>query len=526
MLHIDPETCIDCGACADECPVDAIQLDDDLAEDQRAYLDLNAQYYEALPMTCTSAVDNPKPWRTDDFSDLRVAVVGSGPAGFYAAKDLQTLRVAQVEVFDRLLTPYGLARFGVAPDHQATKGVTAMFQSLGKKKNLHVNLGIDVGQHISHAELLEHHDAVIYAVGASLDRQLGIEGEDLVGSHAANEFVAWYNGHPEYANHQFDLSGERAVIIGNGNVALDIARMLLANTDHLEKTDMAQHALDALQNSNIREVVVVGRRGPAQAAYTNPEILALLSHEGIDVIIDQTEAATDDITQTILDDRRTESSVRAKVRSAQEAATRIASGARKRLVLRYLHSPVKFDGREGRLDSVTLVRNRLELLEDGTVVAVRTSTTEEMKANIVFRSVGYRGSSVSDVPFDDHQGIIPNLDGKVIDPHTGEPLPGVYVTGWIKRGPTGVIGTNKQCAGQTVDQLLQDHLRGDLTAPIHPAGSVRTLIAERCPDAIGFDEWGRVDTAEQAAGAALSRPRVKFVDTESILVAARGLHDR
>lgn len=519
MLHIDPETCIDCGACVDECPVDAIRAEEDLFDDDEEYLTLNAEYFAVHPVETDSAVPERKSWRKSDFSSLCVAVVGSGPAAFYAALDLQSTK-ASIEMFERLPTPYGLARFGVAPDHQSTKAVTDTFRSLGKKANFNLNLGIEVGQHISHAELLEHHDAVIYAVGASSDRRLDIAGEDLPGSHAATEFVAWYNGHPDYADRQFDLSGERAVIIGNGNVALDVARILLTDPLSLSSTDIAQHALVALRKSNIREVTVVGRRGVAQAAYTNPEMLALLSMKEIEVVLAPDEVATDEVTQALLDSAATESSVRAKVRFAQAAAGREPSGASKRLVLRYKHSPTSIDGLEA-VERVQLVRNQLKLGGDGSVIAVPTDDVETLRADVVFRSVGYRGLPVAGLPFDDDRGVVPNVNGRVIDPVTRTPIPGVYATGWIKRGPTGVIGTNKKCAGETVDMLLQDYAAGALTASLHPLNATRELIRERNPDVLTFDDWNLLDRAEREAGKVAARPRVKFVDVRSMMDVVR-----
>lgn len=513
MLHIDPEACIDCGACVDECPVSAILPDDQLEEDQEVYLDLNADYFEnhqPLELPLVDARNRPKA----DFSGLRVAIVGSGPSAFYAASELVAVKAAEVNMFDRLLIPYGLARFGVAPDHLSTKAVTDMFRAVGSKKNFDLYLGVEIGEHLSLDDLRAHHDAVVYAVGASSDRRLGIDGEDLPGSHAATDFVGWYNGHPDHAGHRFDLSGKRAVIVGNGNVALDVARMLLSNVEDLEQTDMAQHAIDALRESNIREVTLLGRRGVAQAAYTNPEMIALMAHEDIDVVVDA-EDVEDPALAAILDDEETPSQVRAKVRFARDAADSGADGSRKRLVLRFLRSPVEIVGG----DKVTGIRatcNRLELGADGAAVMVPTDETELFEAGLVFRAVGYRGTPVAGLPFDTERGVIPNEAGRVIDSATGDPLPGVYVTGWIKRGPTGVIGTNKKCATETVDMLLQDFSIGVLSEPTEGPGKLDALVAERRPSAISFADWAVVDKAERKAGRALGRPRVKFVDETTI----------
>ncbi|AYJ50324.1 FAD-dependent oxidoreductase [Rhodococcus sp. P1Y] len=519
MLHIDPATCIDCGACVDECPVDAIVPEDELDDDDSRYLALNAGYFDVHPVDDMPMVQN-KSWRKGKFSDLTVAVVGSGPAAFYSALDLHAAGAARIAMFDKLLTPYGLARFGVAPDHQSTKAVTGLFRSLGMKKNFTLHLGVTIGEHVTHAELLQHHDAVIYAVGASSDRRLGVDGEDLPGSHAATEFVAWYNGHPDYANAQFDLSGERAVVVGNGNVALDVARILLSDPEKLAKTDIADHALEALRRSSIREVVVVGRRGAAQAAYTNPEMLSLLDVPDLDVFVEESEVAPDGVTTAMLEAEDTESAVRTKVALAREVAERAPSGASKRLVLRYLLSPKAIRG-DGRVESVEFVRNRLQFDTDRRIVAIPTEETVALDAGLVLRSVGYKGRPVRDLPFDEGRGVIPNVDGRVIDPDTGEPIAGVYVTGWIKRGPSGVIGTNKKCAVDTVDALLQDHLEGILTPAGLPAESLISIIEDRAPDALDYEGWSRIDKAERSAGKERSRPRVKFVDVESMLAVAR-----
>lgn len=520
MLHIDPQTCIDCGACAEACPVDAIKAEEDLEEADQPYLALNAEYFDRHPVAA-GALDPVKPvWRKADYSGLRVAVVGSGPAACYAALEIVAHNGARVEMFDRLISPYGLVRFGVAPDHPGTKEVTNVFKTLARKKNFHLNLGVEVGSHITHSELLEHHHAVVYAVGASADRQLGVAGEDLPGSHAATEFVAWYNGHPDYADRTFDLSAERAVVIGNGNVALDVARILLTDSADLERTDIADHALEVLRNSNVREVVVLGRRGVAQAGYTNPEMLALRNLPGVDVIIDESEVGVDEVTQALLDAEDTEPAVRSKVRFAQEVAATPARGLPKRLVLRYLTSPTEIAGTD-HVEAVVVSRNRLEQGSDGIVRAVATGATETIETGLVLRAVGYRGVAVPDLPFDDSRGVIPNAGGRVLDPDSGAPIPGVYVAGWIKRGPSGVIGTNKKCATDTVDLLLQDYLAGSLPEPGDDAESLAGLVAERQPDVVDFAGWTAIDKAERAAGKERGRPRVKFIDATSMLDIAR-----
>ncbi|MGV9862291.1 FAD-dependent oxidoreductase [Rhodococcus koreensis] len=519
MLHINPDDCIDCGACIDECPVDAIRPEDELTEDQEEYRALNAEYFDSAAES-DGLSEAPKPWRKNDFTGLRVAIVGSGPSAFYTALDLVALKAARVEMFERLLTPYGLVRFGVAPDHQTTKGVTDVFRSLGKKPNFNINLGVTIGEHLTHAELLEHFHAVVYAVGATADRRLGIAGEDLACSHAATKFVSWYNGHPDSRDRTFDLSGEHAVIVGNGNVALDVARVLLSDPEQLAKTDIADHALEALRKSNIRTVTLLGRRGVGQAAYTNPEFLAITSMPGVEVVIDADEVATDEATQQVLDDEDTDAGVRMKVRYAQEIAARGSDPQPKKLILRYLCSPREALG-DSKVESLELERNRLELREDGVVAAVATGETETVPCDLLFRSVGYRGTAVPDLPFDDIRGVVTNLGGRVVDGVDRDEVPKVYVTGWIKRGPTGVIGTNKKCALDTVDLLLQDYADGKLEAPAAPADSIQTLVRVRQPDVLRFDDWLQIDKAERQAGKERGSSRVKFVDPDSMMDVLR-----
>ncbi|MCK0092032.1 FAD-dependent oxidoreductase [Rhodococcus sp. F64268] len=519
MLYIDPETCIDCGACVDECPVDAIFADNEITPEQEPYLEINAAYYERYPIGPDWPELRSRKKIPADLGTLRVAIVGSGPAACYAAQELVSHSSVRVDMFDRLPTPYGLVRAGVAPDHQSTKGVGDVFRSAIGHKNTQCWFNVEVGTHITHDELLAHHHAVIYAVGASSDRHLGVPGEDLPGSHAATEFVAWYNGHPDYADRKFDLSGERAVIIGNGNVALDVARALVMNPDELARTDMAEHAVEALRNSNIEEVVVIGRRGPAQAAYTNPELLALGQLEGIDVIVDPNEIQLDAASQAILDDPEVEPRIALKMRQVEGYAQNTPNPGNKRIVLRYLASPVEIAG-EGKVESITLERN--ELVEsDGRLDARPTGETETLTTGLVLRSIGYRGTPVDGLPFDEKKGVIPNESGKVIDPDTGDAVSGVYTAGWIKRGPSGVIGTNKQCSAETVAQLVDDFIAGRLAEPVADREKLDTLIAERRPEYVDYKGWQAIDKQERARGKASGRSRLKFVSIEEMLAASR-----
>lgn len=519
MLYIDPDTCIDCGACVDECPVDAIYIDNEITEAQEPYLQINAEYYLRYPI----GPDWPQPpHRTSigpELGTLRVAIVGSGPAACYAAMDLTSRPRVEVDIFDRLPTPYGLVRAGVAPDHQDTKTVADLFRRTLGKKSVQCYFNVEVGRDLSHEDLLAHHHAVIYAVGAASDKRLGVPGEELPGSHAATEFVAWYNGHPDYADRRFDLSGGRAVLIGNGNVALDVARILVLDPDLLAKTDMAEYAVDALRGGNIREVVIVGRRGPAQAAYTNPELLALGQLADVDIVVDQAEAVLDPISRAWVDSDDAEPWIRLKVKQVEQFAQRTPRAGHKRIVFRFLASPVALTG-DGHVESVTLVKNEL-VEEHGRLVARSTEQTESLEAGLVLRSIGYHGKPVAGLPFDERRGIVPNERGRVLDPDSGTPLPGVYVAGWIKRGPTGVIGTNRQCAAETVAMLVDDFVGGRLVAPEHERGKLIALVAERRPDSVDYRGWQRIDQTERALGARSGRPRTKLLDLASMLAATR-----
>ncbi|MBV7706930.1 FAD-dependent oxidoreductase [Nocardia nova] len=518
MLYIDPQTCIDCGACADACPVDAIFSEDELPEGLQRYTDINAGYFERHPLDAKMIQPAPPGRVAKELGTLRVAIVGAGPAAAYAAEELMRRADAEVEVIDRLPSPHGLVRAGVAPDHAGTKAITTTFEAAARHAGFRYLLNVEVGEHISHAELMDHHHAVIYAVGASADRSLGIPGESLPGSHSAGEFVAWYNGHPDYADRVFDLSGERAVIVGNGNVALDIARVLTLDPEELARTDIADHALAALRDSTIREVVLLGRRGPVQAAYTSPEFLALQRLPGVDVIIDESELKLDSASQAVLDDPGTEPSTLLKVELAREYSQQAQHPGHKRIVFRYLTSPVEILGTD-RVDGLTIVRN--ELAESGGELTPRpTDCTETIATSLVLRSVGYRGQPVPDLPFDESRHIVPNERGRVVTAE-GDPVTGVYVTGWIKRGPRGVIGTNKACAQETVAGLLDDFAAGMLPAPRHDRRALHALLAERRPELVDGTGWRAIDAAERELGKQQGRPRVKFVSVAEMLAASR-----
>ncbi|MBX7449401.1 FAD-dependent oxidoreductase [Mycolicibacterium sp. 3033] len=518
MLYIDPGTCIDCGACVPACPVGAIRYEDDLPGPMERYREINAAYFERKPLVDANPTLVHQPHRRGSGRRARVAIVGSGPAACYAAEDLLSNLDVEVEMFDRLPTPHGLVRAGVAPDHAETKGIGAVFDSRFATDAVRLHLNVEVGKDVTHDELMSHHHAVIYAVGAFDERPLGIPGEQLPGSHPASEFVAWYNGHPDYVDSRFDLSGERAVIVGNGNVALDVARILLLDKDELAKTDIADHALNSLRQSNIREVVILGRRGPLQAAYSSSEFLALAYLPGVDVVIDPLEVTLDQTSQTLFRSAETDPAQTFKVTLAQDYADKSLHGHAKRVLFRYLVSPEEILGTE-RVTGVRIARNEL-LAADGELKATPTDSKEVVAASLVFRSVGFRGRAVAGLPFDKERTTVPHRKGRVLG-GDGDDLTGVYVAGWIKRGATGTIGTNKHCSRETVESLVEDFIAGRLHDPEGDRQGLISLLNERQPELISTAGWRAIDTEERKKGRETGRPRVKFTDVDNMIEVAR-----
>jgi len=452
----------------------------------------------------------------------RVAIAGAGPAGAFAAERLLRRRGdVEIDFFERLPTPWGLLRSGVAPDHQEIKRLDDTFdrETLGRGCRFFGN--VEVGVDISHAELMHHYSAVIYATGAQTDKSLGIPGEDLPGSWAATEFVAWYNGHPDYRDLEFDLSSKRAVVIGNGNVAADVIRLLVRSPDELERTDVADHALEALRESQIEEVVVLGRRGPAQAAFTSSELRELGHLEGVHLQVDPPDVELDAESQAWLDEEGT-FTARKNVALLQEFAARPEPAkARRRIVLRFLRSPVEIRG-ESRVEAIDVRRNEIVRGDDGTLRPRAVDEEVEMiDCGLVLRSVGYRAVPLPGVPFDERSFILPNERGRVRAPD-GEPLPGVYAVGWIKRGPTGILGTNKRDAEETVTCLAEDLAAGALPPPELPdREQIDALLAERKPDLVTVEGWRAIDSQELEGGRAAARPRVKLASREELLAAAK-----
>ncbi len=390
---------------------------------------------------------------------VRVAIVGSGPAGFYAAGQLLSSSdpVVAVDVFDRLMTPWGLVRFGVAPDHPKIKSVTRVFEKTARLPGFRFHGNVEVGVDLSHEQLAAAYNAVLYAVGTPGDRRLDIPGEDLPGSESATEFVAWYNGHPDYADLDFDLSCKRAVVIGNGNVALDVARMLALSVDELGVTDIADHAIELLRDSSVEEIVVLGRRGPAQAAFTNPELRELADLELADVIVDPADMQLDPASAAALE--TADATTQRNVDVLTEYAALTPAGKPRRVVVRFLTSPVAIEGTD-KVQALVVERNELIAGEDGSLKARPTGVTERLETGLVLRAVGYVGKPLPGVPFDDRRRTVLNQGGRVLDSDSHEPIPGLYAAGWIKRGPSGVIGTNKKCAQETTERLLEDFAAG------------------------------------------------------------------
>lgn len=493
MLYIDPDACVDCGACVSACPVGAIAPDSKLTPEQLPFIELNAAFYpprppgQKVPPTSKLAPVLPAPEVRTRRQPLMVAIVGSGPAAMYAADELLTQPGVRVNMFEKLPTPYGLVRAGVAPDHQSTKQVTALFDRIARKRGFAMYLNVEVGTHVTHADLMARHHAVLYAVGAPNDRRLDIPGMDLPGTATATELVAWINGHPDFASLPVDLGTERVVVIGNGNVALDVARILTTDPDELARTDIADHALAVLRDSMVQEVVIAARRGPAASAFTLPELIGLTATNQVVLGASDREWVQRDLAAD------QDPLTRAKLEILGKLDDSAAPITRPRIRFAYGCTPSRVVG---------------EKRAAGVEFADRGVT----QAGLVLTSIGYRGKPIDGLPFDEAASVVPNEQGRV--------APGVYVAGWIKRGPTGFIGTNKSCAMQTVEQLVEDYNRGALSDP--DTKDVADLVRSRQPRVVDVAGWRAIDAAERAAGQQSGRPRVKVTTVEDMLtVAAR-----
>ncbi len=447
-----------------------------------------------------------------------VAIVGSGPSGFFAAASL--LKAADssddidvtVDMLEMLPTPWGLVRSGVAPDHPKIKSISKQFEKTGEDPRFRFFGNVVVGEHLQAAELAERYDAVIYGIGAQSDRALNIPGEDLLGCMAAVDFVGWYNAHPHFQHMAPDLSGGRAVVVGNGNVALDVARILVTDPEVLALTDIADHALESLRPRSVEEVVIIGRRGPLQSAFTTLELRELGDLENVDVIVDPEQLAgiTDE------DADAADKTTKQNIKVLRDYASREPRPGHRRIVFRFLTSPLEIKG-EGRVERIVLGRNEL-VTDSGRVVAKHTGDREELPVQFVVRAVGYHGVPTPGLPFDDKSGTIPNTGGRV------EGSRNEYVVGWIKRGPTGVIGTNKKDSQDTVDTLMNDLSGADDLAqfPEDHADKLADWLASRQPILVTSAHWEIIDRHERTAGEPHGRPRVKLPNLAELLRISHG----
>ena len=451
---------------------------------------------------------------------LRVAIIGSGPAGVYTVSNFLKKKelVVEFDMYDRLPTPFGLVRAGVAPDHQKDKSVQKAYDKSAQLPNFRFFGNVEYGSDISLKDLRKYYHQVMFSTGAPFDRDLGVPGEDLEGCFSATEFVAWYNGHPDFADRKFDLSQENVVIVGVGNVAMDVARMLCKTHDELSVTDVADHALSALKNSKIKNVYILGRRGPAQAAFTPPEIKELGEFEDADVTVPVDEAKVDAASLALIEDDK---NALKNINFISEYADRHIEGKSRLLTIRFLVSPIELIGEDGKVKAVKVVKNKLVENQDGGLKPVASEETEIIPAGLVFRSVGYKGQPLPDIPYDENSGTIMNASGRVVE-SDGTAVTGLYTAGWIKRGPSGVIGTNKTCAQETVALMLEDLGSGKVNVPEDPSiRGAETLINEKEGSVVTYPEWQNIDRSELQRGEAEGRPRVKYTDVNEMIGVAK-----
>ena len=449
---------------------------------------------------------------------LRVAIIGSGPAAFYAAADLlkQDAHIV-VDMFERLPTPYGLVRGGVAPDHQKIKNVAKIYERIAMQPQFRFWGNVTFGEDIKRNELLHYFDCLIYAVGSQSDRQMGIAGEDLIGSYSATEFVGWYNGHPDYQDRAFDLSVESVAVIGMGNVAVDVARILAKTPKELSQTDMAQYAMDALKQSQVQKIYMIARRGPVQAAFSPPEARELMELEQTVTLVDPDVLKLDAVSEHELESTKHKDTIR-NIGIMRKMAQFSGEEKPRQLHLMFQYSPVELFENDGRVCGIKLVKNELIQDEKGRINARPVEEYLEMSVGLVFRSIGYKGVALPGVPFDERNGIIPNQGGRVLNPQNQSVQPREYVVGWAKRGPTGVIGTNKPDAGETVRALLIDYIdrKAEVTEACKPE-AIEGWLKSKNIDWISFADWKKIDNLEIEAGNTKGKPREKFTTIEAML---------
>jgi ferredoxin--NADP+ reductase len=450
---------------------------------------------------------------------LRVAVVGSGPSGFYAADALlkQKDLSVRIDMFDRLPTPYGLVRGGVAPDHQKIKGVTIVYEKVALNPAFRFFGNVKLGRDIQVADLLKNYDQIVYAVGNESDRALGVTGEDLAGNHSATAFVGWYNGHPDWREEKFDLTQESAAVIGIGNVAIDVTRILAEDPEELKGTDIAGYAIDALRQSKVKTVWLLGRRGPAQAAYSPAEIQEIGALESSDLVVEPGETVLGPESQKDYADPENKKNV-----DYVAARSKLGAGSKsKKVRLRFCVSPVEVIGKDGKVVALKLERNKLTLDEKGTVKAKGCGEFETIPVGLVFRSVGYRGIPIAGVPFDEKAGKIPNVEGRVIDASSKQTVAGQYVVGWAKRGPSGLIGTNRADSVLTVNAMVADSAAGRYASATVEAddAAIPALLKCRSVRFVTFADWKVLDKHELDNGKAKGKIREKFTRIPEMLAA-------
>ncbi len=451
---------------------------------------------------------------------LKAAILGSGPSGFFAAEELlnQTAPKISVDMFDRLPTPFGLVRGGVAPDHEKIKTVTKVFEKTAAREGFRFFGNVEFGRDLQLGDLQKFYDVILFAVGAKSDRKMNIPGEDLEGSFPATEFVGWYNGHPDYRNLKFDLSCERAAVIGNGNVAVDVTRILARDPRTLKSTDIADYALQALKESRIKEIYMIGRRGAVQAAFTNPEARELCDLPGADLIVDPKELELDELSKASLESGEGGSKPKNNLNILMEHSMKQPSGNPRKIVLKFLGSPKEILGKSGKAAALKLEKNRLVKDAQGNIAAEGTGEFETLPVGLIFRSIGYRGTRLPGIPYDEKKGTIPNLEGRVIDPQFKQ-IPGIYVVGWAKRGPSGVIGTNKPDSIDTVHKVLEDWRDGKVPFRESDLSTIPKWLESKGIQYITFEDWKKLDAIEITNGKADGKTRKKFTNIPSMLEA-------
>ncbi len=450
---------------------------------------------------------------------LHIAIIGSGPSGFYAAEGLFRQQEFHVEVdmFDRLPTPYGLVRAGVAPDHQLIKSVTKIYERIALRPEFRFWGNVELGKHVTKAEMLERFDAVIYAVGAQVDRGLGIPGVNFLGSYSATEFIGWYNGHPDYENMKFDFSAKKVAVIGMGNVAIDIARILSKTPEELSVTDIPDHVLDQLHRSQIEDIYLFARRGPMQVAFTPPEAKELTELEITVPVVDPAELKLEYFSEKILE-KSQERRVMQLLEFLDTISKNDPASKPRRIHFCFRRSPQEIYGNKGVVCGLKIAQNELFEDESGALKSRETDVLEELDVQLVFRCIGYKVDPLPDVPFDAARGTIANIGGRVVDVDSQKPCPQEYVTGWAKRGPTGVIGTNKPDAQETVGFLLKDNRNREAEAKHQSQEEIVTeLLQARQVPFVPFEEWKILDQLELAEGERKQKPREKVTTVEEML---------